>query len=143
MDKLCRMRPDDDDPEYPFGLNEVSASIYVLSSTHGAMMNGGLRYFFSVEHPGDLEYDEICSIYRRIEAPKVAECISDASRIFRFSNPHLKADERNETMWRLEQGLGCGEMLFDDMDRIVFDEDLDEKIVLYMRRHANLLEYLR
>ena len=98
-------------------------------------MNGGLRYFFQVGHPGNPPYELIGDIYRQIDAPIVADCILDTAKVFQFTDPHLKPDDRADRMWSLEQELQADEMLFDSFDAMIFAQDLDSKILSYMRQH--------
>ncbi len=127
--------------EYPYGLNTPSANVFLLASTHGAISNGGLRYSFEVEHPGNPNYDLICDVYRQIGAPVTARCIAQAAAAFPFSDPHLHEIERLTTMHGSEDDdteYTDIEILFMRLNDEIFDEDPEDKFLQYML--ANLAD---
>ena len=146
MDRLIELQPDRDNPDYPFGLNIPSADVYVLCSEHGRLMNGGLRYFFEFNPPGNMDYPAVADVYRRIGARNTARSIIDAAEMFPFPDPHLKSEYRAQFMQEEEQKLeelyrqtGEYRMLYEDLDRLIFDDETDAKILAYMKDNRELL----
>ena len=146
LDRLIEMQPDRNNPDYPFGLNIPSADVYVLSSEHGRLMNGGLRYFFEFNPPGNMDYPSVAEVYRRIGAHNTARSIIVAAEMFPFQDPHLKSDYRSQFMHEEEQKLeelyrqtGEYRMLFEDLDSSIFDDEIDDKILAYMKSNLKLL----
>lgn len=144
MDRLLDLEPELSSPEYRYGLNTPSANVFLLCSTHGAISNGGLHYFFEVAHPGTPPYDLIADVYRHIGSPKTADCISEAAKAFPFTDPHLKPDQRLDKLTQLEEKLEPGEGAFDHLDDILFHEqDMNAQILKYMRKHIASLPHGR
>ena len=132
--------------EFPFGLSIPAADINVLHAEHGRLMNGGLRYFFEYDPIGRLDYEAVANVYRRIGADQTASSIVKAASSFPFSEPHIKCDCRLRFMEAEEQKLddhyqktGEYNMLFEGLDRVIFDDRTEVKILAYLRSNLPLL----
>ena len=111
---------------------QVFISIY---SAQGIIDNGGFRYFFESDWPGQPPYSRFSDAYRDIGAADVAGWIDRAASLFGIPNPHLHRDARlrylNEHC-RDESAelIKLGDRAIDESERVFrLLED-------YVRRHA-------
>jgi hypothetical protein len=73
-------------------------TIIVIYSAQGMIDNGGFRYFFENDWPGNPPYSFFADAYRRIGAHDAAKALDEAVALFPFSDPHREAKRRNETL---------------------------------------------
>ena len=118
-------------------LPEPFLTVVLITHAQGMIDNGGFRYFFETDQPGQPQYKVYSDAYRRIGAAKAADLLDLAVALFPFEDPHLSSDRRNsylesldesdelftmgyevcgdETIWvRLEGYIGDNSALFQD-----------------------------
>lgn len=138
MDAVIDLSADYYSPDYPYGLNTPTADVYLLSSTHAKLMNGGLESFFSHDHPGTPAYSTIEEIYHRVGMTRAARCIRKAASFFPIESVHLRCAARIEfvNQWNDDHP---NNMLFHDLDRIIYGEGPDSLVLKYLRDNVDFL----
>jgi hypothetical protein len=82
--------------------------VVVITHAQGIIDNGGFRYLFENDLPGNLKYDVLSDAYRQIGAVKAGDLLDLAVGLFPFDNPHLSLDKAlsdcdpNQTLARME-----------------------------------------
>lgn len=79
-------------------LSDPAQTIVVVYAVQGVMDNGGLRYFFENDWPGNPQYSFFADAYRRIGATSEAGAILAATALFDRPDPHLDAEYRIAVM---------------------------------------------
>lgn len=111
--------------------------VLIVDASHGVLMNGGLRYFYESDWPGNPPYDVFVAAYEAIGAPETAHAIRDTAKLFPFPDPHLDQERRDAF---LETRFDSSTPLADDFgapDEIVFQDAKTVRLALrtYIERH--------
>ena len=109
-------------------------TVVLITHAQGMVDNGGFRYFFEGDMPGNPSYKIFSDAYRRIGALKVADSLDLATDLFPFENPHLSTDKRNEYMDSLEES----DQLFAMGDEVCGDETIWQNLEKYIADHASV-----
>ena len=73
-----------------------SVRIFLLvDGAQGVIDNGGYRYFFEADWPGNPPYEDFADAYEAIGCIRQAADLRRVVATFPFSEPHLHKDERN------------------------------------------------
>lgn len=132
FDAAAELVPGDGYDEYPFGFNIPVANIRMLHHVHSRLMNGGLRYFFEENNPGNPSYDLIGRVYSQVGLPITSRCIIEAARMFPFPEPHLHLFKRWDFQPSDENDETYHPGPFDALDHELFKEAHDEKFKSYI-----------
>lgn len=119
----------------PLKLPEVLQTVVIVFSAQGIIDNGGFRYFFESDFPGNPPYEVVSSAYRRISADAAAECIERAVAMFPLVQPHRQVAERNDFM----DSIDDSHEFFQLGDEVCGDETVWEKLVEYVQ--SNISEF--
>ena len=79
-------------------LEEPYRTVATIVSAQGVIDDGGLRYFFENDWPGQPPYSVICDAYRRIGACAQADAIGAAAELFACAEPERDARRRLELL---------------------------------------------
>ena len=90
--KLRRARND------PRNLSEPFRTLAVVYAAQGVLDNGGLRYFFESDWPGQPPYELFAQAYRAIGATERASAIEQAAKEFAFASPEHDRNRRCELL---------------------------------------------
>ena len=110
--------------------------VVLVTHAQGLIDNGGFRYFFENDMPGNPEYSVFSDAYRQIGAAKAASLIDLAVNLFPFENPHILFEKRNEYMDSREES----DELFAIGDEVCGDETIWQKLESYIKGHAALFQ---
>ena len=89
----------------------------------GAMGEGGLHFFFTSESGNFVE--EIITSYQEIKAPKTAELIANAVKIFPKTYT-VDLEERQALIVKAEEEILSG---WEDLDELFFTNESEEDVV--------------
>lgn len=89
----------------------------------GAMGEGGLHFFFTSESGNFVE--EIITSYQEIKAPKTAELIANAVKIFPKTYT-VELEERQALIAKAEEEILSG---WEDLDELFFTNESEEDVV--------------
>jgi hypothetical protein len=89
----------------------------------GAMGEGGLHFFFTSESGNFVE--EIITSYQEIKAPKTAELIANAVKIFPKTYT-VDLEERQALIAKAEEEILSG---WEDLDELFFTNESEEDVV--------------
>ena len=76
-------------------LSPTVRTFLVVHEAQGVIDNGGYRYFFGADWPGNTPYGEFVSAYEAIGCVEQAADLARVVGTFPFSEPHLHADARD------------------------------------------------
>jgi len=127
-DALNRLGSRDD----PRCLSITDQTILAVSSAQGVIDNGGFRYFFGADWPGQPPYSFFSDAYRRIGAEMAATCLDEALDLFPFADPERHGDLRKEFLGSLpdtHELLALG-------DRVCGDQAVWEHLEQYAKRQS-------
>ncbi len=79
-------------------VREPFRSLIIVYSAQGIIDNGGLKYFFETDYPGNPPYKYFIDAYKRTGSIEGSTCLQDAVNSFPFDEPHLNGDLRNKFM---------------------------------------------
>jgi hypothetical protein len=119
----------------PLQLPEVLQTVVLICSVQGVIDNGGFRYLFESDFPGNPPYEVFSAAYRRISAHEAAKHIERAVAMLPLAQPHLHVAERNEFMGSLDED----HELFQLGDQVCGDESIWEKLGTYVQ--GNIAEF--
>lgn len=71
-------------------------TVVVVDTAQGIIDNGGLKFFYESDFPGNPPYSFFVEVFRRIGAESVASCIEVTFRMFPFPQPHLYEAKRQQ-----------------------------------------------
>lgn len=108
-------------------------TVVLIYPAQGMVDNGGFRYFFENDFPGNPPYSIFCDAYRRIGAVEAAECLERAVSMFPFDHPHLSAKRRSEFMDPLDESSE----FFELGNRVCGDETVWARLEEYVTKHAS------
>ena len=112
--------------------------VVLITHAQGIIDNGGFRYFFEDDIPGNPKYSVLSDAYRQIGAAKAGDLLDLAVGRFPFDNPHLSSEKRNEYM----DSLAEADELFVIGDEVCGDETIWQKLADYISRHAALFHLI-
>jgi len=116
----------------PRSLEDPFRTVAIIYSAQGVIDNGGLRYFFESDWPGQPAYVVFAKAYRNIGATAHALAIEEAAKVFEFPNPEREATRRSESLSGAE-----GDRI-DAIDRKL-GEDVWALLAEYARSHKKAL----
>ena len=124
---LARLKSADGDVSR---LDDPFRTVAVIYSAQGVIDNGGLRYFFENDWPGQPPYSAFSEAYRAIGASPEARAIEAGAAMFPFPTP-----EREETRRRrLLQGSGAERIEALDAS---FKSDVWARLAEYAQAHKD------
>ena len=122
----------DDIRKLPF---EVATFMRVIAA-QGVIDNGGYRYFFESDWPGNPPYSDFVQSYRAIGCHEQADDMERVIGVFPFPEPHLRSGERIRFM---------NENYDDDTfsikgwgDALCGDATIWRNLAQYVRDHAEI-----
>jgi hypothetical protein len=89
--------------EDPARLPEIDQTVVAVYGAQGVIDNGGLKFFFENDWPGNPPYSLFVEAYRRVGAVGVAELLDRAIRRFPFAEPHKHQELRLDFMASLDE----------------------------------------
>jgi hypothetical protein len=111
----------------PRALPVPAQTVAVIYSAQGIVDNGGFRYFFEADWPGNPPYSMFSQAYQRIGALAAAERFEKAIAMFPFPEPHLNKDARNQFM----DGLAENHEFFELGNKVCGDQAVWAKLAEY------------
>jgi len=109
-------------------------TVAVVSSAQGMIDNGGFRYFFENDWPGQPPYSYFVDAYRRIGAVDAAQAFEEAVAVFPFEDPHKQAKKRNEVLERYQDDPA--DPLERLSDRVCGNETIWQQLEQYVTTNA-------
>ena len=82
----------------PRKLENPLRAVAIIYAAQGSMDNGGLRYFFESDWPGQPPYAVFAEAYRNIGATAHASAIEEGANVFPFQNPEREGGRRRECL---------------------------------------------
>jgi hypothetical protein len=117
-------------------LLEPLQTVVLITHAQGMIDNGGFRYFFETDQPGNSPYRVYSDAYRRIGAARAADLLDLAVALFPFENPHLSSDRRNSYMDSLDES----DEFFNIGDEVCGDETIWRRLERYISDNAALFQ---
>jgi len=112
--------------------------VVLITHAQRVIDNGGFRYLFENDMPGNLKYSVLSDAYRQIGAAKAADLLDLAVGLFPFDNPHLSLEKRNDYMDSLDES----DELFVIGDEVCGDETIWQKLENHITGHAALFNLI-
>jgi len=109
-------------------LSPPSSVVAIITCAQGIIDNGGLRYFFERDFPGQPSYGLFVDAYRAIGADSEAQAIAEAVSAFGLSRPELQGRAR----FRLLEGPVGAQVERFDMQMC---SDVWRMLDAYIREH--------
>jgi len=81
-----------------FGLPPELQVVVRVVSAQGVIDNGGFKYFFEADWPGQPPYEEFIRAYEAIGCQRAAADLRRVVESFPFLEPHLHGEDRNAFM---------------------------------------------
>jgi len=104
-----------------------------VNGAQGVLDNGGFRYFFESDWPGNPPYEDFASAYEAIGCWKQATELRRVVETFPFPEPHLHKDKRNEY---IEANYDPEKMHVRDWgDELCGDDEIWKKLAAYYDWH--------
>ncbi len=97
-------------------LAEPFRTVAIIASAQGVIDNGGLRFFFEKDWPGQPPYSLFAEAYQEIRATAAADAIDAAAALFAFPEPE-RSEERRHAVLASATGARI-----DDLASIMDDE---------------------
>lgn len=112
-------------------LTDAEKVFVFIDIFEGAMGEGGLQFFFKSEAGNFVE--EIITSYKEIKAPKTAELIANAVKIFpkKYS---IDLEDRQALIAKADEEVLSG---WEDLDEIFFTNETEEDVV------SLIVEYIK
>ncbi|WP_419191821.1 DMP19 family protein [Engelhardtia mirabilis] len=120
----------------PRDLQDPLRTIAIVYAAQGVIDNGGLRYLFEADWPGQPPYSLLSDAYRNIGAAREAQAIDAATALFDFADPQTDSDRRCELL-----AGPVGERI-EALDG-EFSDDIWRLLSTYAHAHARVFEDLR
>lgn len=125
---LERLPRGQDDPRC---LSERDQIVLAVTSAQSVIDNGGFRYFFENDWPGQPPYSFFSAAYRMIGAEMPAECIDRAVALFPFAQPEQHEEKRR----RFLQALPDAHEVIELGHRVCGDTSVWELLESYVKDH--------
>lgn len=117
-------------------LPEPLQTVVLVTHAQGMIDNGGFRYLFETDQPGQPLYSVYSDAYRRIGALKAGDLLDLAVALFPFEDPQLSSDRRNSYMDSLDES----DELFNIGDEVCGDETIWLLLETYIRDNSALFQ---
>lgn len=116
----------------PRNLDEPFRTLAIVCAAQGVIDNGGLRYFFENNWPGQPPYALFAQAYRNIGAAVLAQAIEEAAAAFGFPHPERHEERRHQCLL----GAEGNRIAAIDQRR---EEDVWTLLAAYARAHRKAL----
>lgn len=117
-------------------LPEPLLTVLAVCTVQGVVDNGGFRYFFESDFPGNPPYSLFSASYRRIDADEVADCIDRMVALFPFAEPHRHESERRRFLDSLDDQVEW----MAQVDRLFGEQSLWEGLERYVAKHQAVFD---
>jgi hypothetical protein len=107
----------------------IPRTVVTVFCAQGVVDNGGLRFFFENDWPGQPPYSVFIEAYRRIGCKRASQALAEAVALFPFGRPHRYMERRQTFMDSLPES----HPLFHD--RVCGDTQVWENLEAYVRLH--------
>jgi len=116
-------------------LPEAVATFLLVHSAQGVIDNGGYRYFFESNWPGNPPYSRFIQAYKAIGCDNQAADFGRVADTFPFEAPHLDEEGRNKYM---DENLDEEEYAVKGWEKnLCGDEEVWRKLEAFYTTHAS------